>query len=50
MGDPHFKLQVGVYEIDKIVHGHLKIRNLSSRVQFNLPLAATPLVPDQTEH
>ena len=36
MDDPHFRLYVGVYEINKIIHECLEIRNLSSRVQFDL--------------
>ena len=45
MADPHFRLYVSVYEINKITHGHLEIWSLSSRVKFGLPLLA-----DQTEH
>ena len=33
MADPDFRLFVSVYEINEIIHGHLKIWNLSSRVE-----------------
>ena len=45
MADRHFGLHVSVYEINKITHGCLEIWNISSRVQFDLPLVA-----DQTKH
>ena len=45
MADPHFRLYVSVYEMNKIIHGRLEIWSLSSRVQFDLPRVA-----DETEH
>ena len=45
MADPLFRLYVSVYEINKVIHGRLEISNLSSHVQYDLPLVA-----DQTEH
>ena len=40
MPGPHFRLYVGVYEINKMIHGHLLVWNLSSRVLFDLPQVA----------
>ena len=40
MVDPHFKLFVSVYEINKITRGRLEIWSLSSRAQFDLPVVA----------
>ena len=42
MTDPHFRLYVSVYKINKITHGRLEIMSLSSRVQFGLPLEVMP--------
>ena len=50
MADPHFRLCVSVYEMNKIIHGCLEIWSLSSCVQFDLPLMSTPLVAGRTEH